>query len=129
MKTYTAFEGRIGRQTWWLSHIITTVLLYLSLAVAFGLLMLFSDDTEASTTAEFVAGSIFGLLLVLIIIASIWSSLAINIKRLHDRGRSGWFILFVFVPFANIWILIEMAFLRGEDEANDYGADPLAEAA
>jgi uncharacterized membrane protein YhaH (DUF805 family) len=74
------------------------------------------------------------------------------VKRLHDRGKSGWWSLaFIFIPgvmdrwserltddsalwwvivligsVLAIWGLIEMGFRRGTDGDNDYGPDPIA---
>ena len=83
---------------------------------------------------------------------SFWIYLATAIKRLHDRDRSGWWIVpFFFVPRllfrfwdllpdANwflpfdwaihalwLWGIVEMFFLRGTSGSNRFGPDPLAE--
>ncbi len=83
------------------------------------------------------------------------SGIAVGIKRLHDRNKSGWWLLlFYLVPlllnlvgiyvlgderrrlnsgprccvsFAiNIWALVELGCLRGTIGGNQYGGDPLA---
>jgi uncharacterized membrane protein YhaH (DUF805 family) len=55
-----------------------------------------------------------------------WPSLAIYVKRWHDRGKSGWWVLIVFVPIIGyLWLLIECGFLAGDDGPNEYGPDPL----
>jgi len=66
-----------------------------------------------------------GIFLVLYIIAAFWPNLAVGIKRCHDRNRSGWFLLIGFVPLLNIWLLIELGFLRGTTGTNRFGPDPL----
>ena len=55
----------------------------------------------------------------------LYPSLAVNVKRCHDRGRSGWLVLVSFVPILNIWYLIEVAFLPGTDGDNEYGPMPV----
>ncbi|SNQ29730.1 Uncharacterized membrane protein YhaH, DUF805 family [Acinetobacter apis] len=45
----------------------------------------------------------------------------ISIKRLHDRNLSGWYWLFNFVPFANLWLFINLTFLPGISNENKYG--------
>ena len=53
-------------------------------------------------------------------------SLAMNVKRCHDRDRSGWFILVMLIPLAGgIWYFIEAGCLRGTVGPNKYGPDPL----
>lgn len=62
-------------------------------------------------------------------IACLWPSLASISKRLHDRGRSAWFMLIAFVPLIGVfWLLIECGFLRGESGANRFGPSPLERA-
>jgi uncharacterized membrane protein YhaH (DUF805 family) len=80
----------------------------------------------------------------------LWIYLATAIKRLHDRGRSGWWIvLFFFLPnlllhlsnrlppaFAFLdwagyalwlWGFVEMFIVPGTSGTNRFGPDPLAE--
>lgn len=46
-------------------------------------------------------------------------------KRLHDRDRSGWWQLAVFVPVIGwAWLLLELVVLPGSPAANRYGAHP-----
>ena len=58
-------------------------------------------------------------------LASTWPNLALAVKRLHDRGRSGWFCLVGVIPFVNIWLTIDLLFLRGTEGPNRFGEDPL----
>ena len=49
-----------------------------------------------------------------------WISLAVAVKRYHDRDKSGWWLLIVFVPvIGGLWYLIECGFLRGTDGHNN----------
>ena len=86
-------------------------------------------------------------------IALIWLGLAISVKRLHDRDKSGWFLpvywglpmvlgALGFVAQLNdssglslvcglgefaigIWMFIELGCLRGTPGTNRFGSDPL----
>ncbi len=54
-------------------------------------------------------------------------NILVTIKRAHDRDRSGWFLLIVFIPFiGSLWLLIELGFLRGTVGGNRFGPDPVA---
>ncbi len=60
----------------------------------------------------------------LLYLVVIWPAIAISIKRWHDRGKSGWWILIGFVPLiGGLWALID---LPGTSGTNQYGPDPLA---
>lgn len=42
-------------------------------------------------------------------------------RRLHDVGKSGWFVLLIFVPFVNI-LGLALLCMRGEPGPNRFGA-------
>ena len=52
--------------------------------------------------------------------------MALWCKRLHDRGRSGLWLLLLLLPLVNlvaaVWLMIEAMFLRGDLAENDFGA-------
>jgi uncharacterized membrane protein YhaH (DUF805 family) len=63
------------------------------------------------------------LLAVLVCAVPSWAG---AIKRCHDRGKSGWWLLVSFVPIVGfLWSFVELGCLRGTDGANEYGGDPL----
>jgi uncharacterized membrane protein YhaH (DUF805 family) len=84
-------------------------------------IVLFSAIVDALLKAQ---GVITGILVVLLI----WPGVASHVKRAHDRGRSGWFVLLGVVPIVAIWPAIEIAFLRGDVGPNRFGPDPLGPA-
>lgn len=106
------FDGRIGRQTYWLR----------SLALA--------GVNIVAYTAFAIAGQgggvaiVFALLGIALYAFTTFAGLATTVKRLHDRGRSGWFMLIGLIPFVGIWLLIEVGFLAGSPAPNEYG-DPV----
>ena len=48
---------------------------------------------------------------------------AISVRRLHDSGKSAWFLLFYLVPFIGAIVMIIFFVLPSEDD-NKYGARP-----
>jgi len=110
-----SFEGRISRAQWWLFSIpyaLFVSLLYLSQSDGF------ASSAPLKTYAAIV------LLIVSTAVTYMW--LAVNVKRCHDRGHSGWFVLLSIFPLVNIWYLVEVGFLRGQPGVNKYGPDPKA---
>ena len=57
----------------------------------------------------------------------VFFSLALNnhVKRLHDLGHSGWWVLLFIVPLINILLLLYLFFFRGQMGGNQYGPDPI----
>lgn len=104
-----SFSGRINRMPYWLVGIGLSAVAWLIVVVAGMILPRLLFDI-----------GLFG-----VGIACLWISLAMSVKRAHDRGRSGWFVLLCFVPVLNLWPLVEFYFLRGTRGQNDYGPDPL----
>ncbi len=52
--------------------------------------------------------------------------LAVCVRRLHDIGKSGWWVLIGLVPvIGGIWLLVLMC-LDGEPKENQWGANPKA---
>lgn len=112
---FFSFEGRINRQPYWL--------------VALGLFVIGAGLNYA--VGDFGVGDIALGSLVLelaLFVLLLWVGLAMQIKRWHDRDKSGWWALISLVPLlGTIWVIIECGCLRGTDGANRFGPDPLRE--
>ena len=132
-----SFTGRINRAKYWLAALFYFVALLVLVAVAFA--------------AGISAGiGTMMVILVLIYIPFLISSLAVAVKRLHDRNKSGWWLLLFYLvpaildglgkqidaPAATIllslaslaiavWAFVELGCLRGTAGPNQYGPDPL----
>lgn len=50
----------------------------------------------------------------------------LDVRRLHDLNKSGWFWLLLFVPLINIIFMFYMWLAPGTAGYNNYGEDPLA---
>ena len=85
----------------------------------------FKSVSDATGTLDEEMG--VGLLSGIYTLAAIIPSIGVSIRRLHDIGRTGWWILIALVPvIGGLWYLIECGFLPGTPGPNNYGADPLA---
>ncbi len=60
-----------------------------------------------------------------ILLLAIYINFVLGIKRAHDRGKSGFFVVLFLVPILNLWPMIELIFFRGIDGPNQFGPDPL----
>lgn len=111
---YFSLQGRVSRSTYWLKYFVPYMAVYF--------VMMFLDILMGSfseTTGMGLFTGIFSLL-------AIYPAIAVGVKRCHDRDRSGWFLLVGLIPLVNIWVLIELGFLKGTTGDNQYGGDPLA---
>jgi uncharacterized membrane protein YhaH (DUF805 family) len=103
-----SFKGRIPRKTYWYS--------FLGIIVAsFVFMFVVALLTGGNETAISVITLIFYIPLM-------WVSLAVQVKRWHDRNKSGWWVLIGLVPvIGGIWALIENGFLAGDETENRFG--------
>ncbi|MDP8997367.1 MAG: DUF805 domain-containing protein [Pseudomonadota bacterium] len=131
---YLSMEGRTNRQPFWLGIVvlvIVTWILEFILFTAFGVSLIPSMDPNADPAAAAAAASaMMGKMAVPLIILALlilWPNLCLYAKRWHDRDKSGWWTLIMFVPLiGSIWLLVELGFLRGTPGPNRFGPDPLA---
>ena len=106
---YFSSRGRIDRQRYWL---VSLPLIGAQIVAD----MLIRSEGEPGLL-------VLGALLCL---ATLIPSSAITIKRLHDRGRSGWFLSITAIPVLGvIWLAIEVGLLPGARGPNRFGPDPL----
>lgn len=118
------FQGRANRAKWWLVALAIFVVEMIVFAALFGGVAM-SGDPEQIRAA--VMAPLALIVLVVFGVVATWVSLAVAVKRYHDRNKSGWWILIVFVPvIGGLWYFIECGFLRGTPGPNSYGPDPLA---
>jgi uncharacterized membrane protein YhaH (DUF805 family) len=109
MTVLFSFEGRVPRRVYW-GYSLGVVLVYF--VVAFVLALVLPEEVAQ-------------IVLVLSYIPLLWSSFAVQVKRWHDRGYSGWMVLIGFIPIVGpLWSFVELGCLRGEEGPNAYGADP-----
>jgi len=109
-----SFEGRLNRQPYWGVAIVMCIL-----GAGFNFAI-----GDFGPERPMTAGP--AILETLVVVLFVWVGLAVQIKRWHDRNKSGWWALINLVPFIGaIWVLIECGFLRGTIGANRFGADPL----
>ena len=92
-----------------------------------GILLVTSTDTLMRPDENTVMG-IYGLFTLLSIPITV-SSYMLMIRRLHDIGLSGFFVLFALVPIVSLGFLLYILFKMGTAGDNAYGADPLGAAA
>ncbi|WP_175777685.1 DUF805 domain-containing protein [Burkholderia anthina] len=107
-----SFEGRIGRLPWWIY------------ALAYAALSALFDAKPRGSSAEDLPLLVL-LVLFAIAVVSIWSSIAVGVKRLHDIDKSGWWMLLIFVPIVGAIALFVMnGFIAGTPHANRFGEPP-----
>jgi uncharacterized membrane protein YhaH (DUF805 family) len=104
------FYGRSRRKEYWMFTLFHFL-------VSFGLLLF------ALALREFVSGTIPIAFYSVYSLLALIPSTTCAVRRLHDTGKSGWWLLISAVPFVGL-ILIVFLVLEGDSGANPYGPDP-----
>ena len=119
LKKYSVFEGRAQRKEYWFF-----VLFYM----IFGFVLTFVDSFLG--TAYYVDGNaVVGLLSTPYGLAMLVPAIAVTARRLHDIGRSGWWILFGLIPLIGTIVLLVFMVLDSQDGENRFGPNPKEAAA
>src|SRR6267378_82668 len=109
-----SLDGRIKRSTYW----------------TYALLL--SPVWIGSRLIDFAYSGKDGIFFFLGTAICFWPAVALNVKRCHDRDRSGWFYLVAFIPLVNLWYLVEIGFFSGTPGRNRFdmpGIDGLPDVA
>ena len=99
LKQYADFKGRARRKEYWMFYLFN-VIIALSFEFVCGLIGM-SDLNNVYTLAVLLP------------------SIAVSVRRVHDIGKSGWYLL---IPIYNLVLVLT----EGEKCENKYGPDPKA---
>jgi len=109
---FFSFTGRIDRRTFW---VLSINIFLASLVIGF----LIVKTSTAIDVGQAVRSIIY---FVLALAATTWIGLAIQVKRWHDIGRSGWMALIGFIPIVGPLIaLVYLGFFRSTTGPNEFG--------
>jgi uncharacterized membrane protein YhaH (DUF805 family) len=105
LKNYVGFQGRARRKEYWMFALFNLII-------------------------AFVIGFVEGLLNLSQVLSTLYSlaillpSLAVGVRRLHDTGRSGWWLLISLVPLIGLIVLLVFFCEDSQDNENQYGSNP-----
>jgi uncharacterized membrane protein YhaH (DUF805 family) len=109
-KNYINFQGRARRKAYWM-FVLFNIIALVILSLIEGALGLSGQNG-------------YGILTGLYSLAIILPLIALAVRRLHDTGRSGWWILIGLVPLIGPIVLIVFYVTDSQPGANQYGPNP-----
>lgn len=112
------FSGRMNREEYWWAN---AVLLGFSL-VAFR--VLFAGSIEVSSEGEILLPDSMMAPFFMIMMASLYVTFAISVKRLHDLGWPGIVAAVFLFPAIGLMAFVLLGLLKGKNEPNKYGMVP-----
>lgn len=109
-RNYVGFSGRASRSEYWY-WVLFAFLVAIAASIA-------DASLGGGMSTVGILGAIAGLALLL-------PNIAMAIRRLHDRDKSGWWLLLGLIPLVGLIILIVWFVVRGTPGPNRFGPDPL----
>lgn len=129
---YFSFAGRINRAKFWGGYaglVALSVLVYLAIVVLIGEPFTITNiEQVANENAEpdIVFNSTSMAIYIAFGILTTIMSVALMVKRCHDRNKSGWWSLLSLVPLVGfIWLIVDLGVMEGTRGPNRFGPDPL----
>lgn len=105
LKNYAVFEGRARRKEYWM-FVLVNLIVEIILSVIGSLLHIRQFLTGLYSLAVFLP------------------SLAVSVRRLHDSGRSGLWVLIGLIPFIGAIVLLVFFCLDSQEGNNRFGPNP-----
>lgn len=110
-ENYANFSGRARRSEYWYYLLANMIVLIIAAAI---------DNVAGINFAPIPYGPFYIGYALLTIIPGI----ALAVRRLHDLGKSGWFLLVALIPLiGSVWLLVLFC-TSGQEGTNEYGSDP-----
>lgn len=110
-KQYADFSGRARRKEYWIFSLINYIIIFFLYILQIVMI-------------ESTLWLIFPIIFFLYAVAVFLPGLAVNISRLHDIGKSGWWYLIYLIPIIGaIWLTVLMC-LDSEPGENQWGENP-----
>lgn len=109
LSKFADFSGRARRREYWTFVLVNCLiaLLLMTLGLAFG------EDSPASN----IMVTIFYLIMLV-------PNLSVSVRRLHDIGKSGWYMFLSLIPLIGGLILLIWSLMDSEPGENQYGKNP-----
>ena len=133
LKNYANFKDRARCREYWMFILINTII-FIVLGILFMLPNMIYSEFMLQSYNDYdyveIINTINTIYLILYIIYSVYGlfilipSLAVSVRRLHDIGKSGWFILISLIPIVGNIILMFWFSEEGMPETNKYGENP-----
>ncbi len=114
LKNYFVFSGRARRKEYWMFTLFQIIFLIVAIII----------DNVLGLAIKSVG---YGPVYLLYTLGTLIPGLAVAVRRLHDTGKSGWYLLMGLIPLVGGIILFVFMVSAGDSGANQYGDDPKAE--
>ena len=114
------FSWRASRTEFFLLHLFLLGVIYAPII----LLVLMFDFKGEMDDAGSALMAVFGTIWTFVMFGGLVAMLAVNVRRLHDQEKSGWWWLATWLPLIGWLVWLVFVFTRGDEQDNLYGPNP-----
>lgn len=122
-KNYANFKGRSRRSEYWYAILANVLIIFAAYLFFVPAIVDIINIGEPSTVGVGMM-AVSSIFIGLYSIAMIVPTLAIGVRRLHDVGKSGWFLFLSLIPYVGGIILFVFMVMDSQVGVNQYGSDP-----
>ena len=108
---FSNFNGRARRKDYWM---------YLLFNLIFAVVAIILDNVFGLAFESIGYGVIYLLYSLITFIPS----LSVSVRRLHDKSKSGWYLLLAIIPIIGGIVLLFILAANGDPGENEYGMNP-----
>ena len=101
-RNFAVFSGRASRAEYWSFIVATDVVIFLLFLLG-------------------IRAGFFLLLAYVFALLAVIPEISVAVRRLHDTGRSGWFLLVGIIPVVGSIVVLVLLLLPGDRGQNSYG--------
>ncbi|MDP2991136.1 MAG: DUF805 domain-containing protein [Kiritimatiellota bacterium] len=113
LKKYAEFSGRARRKEYWMFVLFNLI---------FSIVLSLLDQLFGTVSKDIGLGVCSGLYALAVLLPG----LALSVRRLHDIGKRGWWLLIALIPhFGGIWLIVLLA-TASQQNTNQWGLNPKA---
>ena len=105
LTNYATFSGRARRSEYWWFYLFFVLVCFATAVV----------DSVLGTSPVLYLIAVLGLLI---------PELAVTVRRLHDTGKPGWYLLIALIPIVGGILLLVWTVMDSKPETNEYGPSP-----
>jgi len=105
LKKYAVFSGRARRKEYWMFFLFNIII-----ALVLGFI-------EGLVGGPGIIGTLYSLAVLI-------PGIAVSIRRLHDIGRSGWWLLICLIPIIGPIVVLVFMAQDSKPGDNQYGQNP-----
>lgn len=114
LKQYVDFDGRARRREYWIFAVFNMIFSFLA--------VIFDNIFDIA-----IRGIGYGPIYLVYALVVFLPSLGVSVRRLHDVGKSGWYLFISLIPIiGSIWLLVLFC-TDSQEGKNDYGENPKQE--